>query len=127
MTYKRIPAVIHKDGTSRIQICRKETDPLSYSILKAMGRYTGVEAAVNTSLNVGTPIVHSPEQAIEALRKSKGLTGLVLVEENGDTYICWHTIKVGIKDGGLQLNSWMRERNEIRNPRENSIVPHRNI
>lgn len=123
--YKKIPAVIHKDGTSRIQICRKESDPLSYAILKAVGRYTGIEAAVNTSLNVGTPIVHSPEQAILALHRSKGLTGLVMVEENGDTYFCWHNIQSDIKDGGRQLNSWIREWDEQRNRTKKRAVQDR--
>jgi carbamoyltransferase len=82
-----VPAVIHVDGTSRIQIVRKESDPLCYAILKALGRRLGVEAAVNTSLNIGTPIVQSPEQAIEALRRSRGLAGLVLVSEEGTAHL----------------------------------------
>jgi len=101
-----IPAVIHKDGTSRIQICRKETDPLSYTILKAMKKYLGVEVAVNTSLNVGTPIVHSPSQAIKAMHRSKGLTGLLMIEENGNVYLVWHNIIKPPKDGGKKLMKW---------------------
>jgi len=105
-SYKTIPAVIHKDGTSRIQVCRKETDPLSYAILKALNKYIGVEAAVNTSLNVGTPIVHSVEQAINAMHRSKGLTALLMVEENGEAYLVWHTIIQAPKDGGKKLLEW---------------------
>ncbi len=104
---ERIPAVIHKDGTSRIQICRQETDPLSYAILKSMGQYVGVEAIVNTSLNVGTPIVHSPEQAITAMKRSKGMTGLIMVEEGGDTYLIWHDVDSYPKDNGKQLKKWI--------------------
>lgn len=105
-SYKLIPAVVHKDGTSRIQICRQETDPLSYAILKAMKKYLGVELAVNTSLNVGTPIVHSPSQTIKALHRSKGLTGLFMIEENGDAYLVWHNIIKTPKDGGAKLTEW---------------------
>jgi len=32
--YGLVPAVIHRDGTSRIQIVREETDPVSYAILR---------------------------------------------------------------------------------------------
>jgi carbamoyltransferase len=107
-SYEFIPAVVHKDGTSRIQICREETDPLSYAILKAMKKYLGVELAVNTSLNVGTPIVHSPSQTIEAMNRSKGLTGLLMIEENGDAYLVWHNVIKPPKDGGVKLIEWLK-------------------
>ncbi|WP_163711795.1 carbamoyltransferase C-terminal domain-containing protein [Mangrovibacterium lignilyticum] len=108
-SYAIIPSVIHVDGTSRIQICRKETDPLTYAILKSLKQYIGVEVAVNTSLNVGTPIVHSPEQAIQTLYRSKGLSALVLVENNGDAHLIWHAVDKPPKDAGKQLGSWYEE------------------
>ena len=49
---EKIPAVIHADGTGRIQIVRAEDDPLTYAYLKALGRHIGVEISVNTSFNV---------------------------------------------------------------------------
>ena len=104
-----VPAVIHKDGTSRIQIVRKETDPFSYAILKAIGRRLGVEVAVNTSLNVGTPIVQTPAQAIMALHRSRGLTGLLLVGHNGKAHLVWHNVEKPPKDAGLWLRQWIRE------------------
>jgi carbamoyltransferase len=104
-----VPAVIHKDGTSRIQIVRKETDPFSYAILKSIGRRLGVEVAVNTSLNVGTPIVQTPEQAIMALHRSRGLTGLLLVGQNGKAHLVWHNIEKSPKDAGRRLRQWIRE------------------
>src|SRR5262249_34839339 len=39
----KIPAVIHADGTGRIQIVREADDPLTYAYLKALGRRIGVE------------------------------------------------------------------------------------
>ena len=113
VSYKLIPSVIHKDGTSRIQICRQDTDPVSYAILKAMKKYLGVELAVNTSLNVGTPIVHSPSQAINAMHRSKGLTGLLMIEENGNVYLTWHNIIKPPKDGGQKLMQYLH--NNCRN------------
>ena len=49
---EKIPAVIHADGTGRIQIVRAEDDPLAYAYLKALGHRIGVEMSINTSYNV---------------------------------------------------------------------------
>jgi carbamoyltransferase len=107
--YGLVPAVIHKDGTSRIQIVREETDSFSFAILKAMGRRQGMEVAVNTSLNVGTPIVQTPEQAINALHRSRGMTGLLLVGSNGKVHLVWHNVFKPPKDSGYQLKKWIRQ------------------
>nr|AHZ46195.1 carbamoyltransferase [uncultured bacterium N27-1E] len=88
-TKERIPAVIHEDGTARIQIVRPEHDPLSYACLEAMGRRTGVEVLVNTSLNVGAPIAQDAQQALETLRRAKGMDGLVMVGEDGTALAVW--------------------------------------
>jgi len=82
-----IPAVIHVDGTSRIQIVRSETNPLIYAYLKAMKKYTGVEVSVNTSLNVGGPIVQTPAQALKIFSKAKGLDGMVMVGASGEAFL----------------------------------------
>jgi len=84
---KHIPAVLHADGTSRIQIVREEINPLMFSFLKAMKKYCGVEVAVNTSLNIGGPIVQTPEQAIKLFKKARDLDGIVMVGEDGDTFL----------------------------------------
>ena len=52
---------------------RAEDDPLTYAYLKALGRHIGVELSVNTSFNVAGPIAQTPQQAIDTLRRSKGL------------------------------------------------------
>lgn len=105
--HQKIPAVIHKDGTSRLQIVREETDSLMYAYLKAMGRYTGVEASVNTSLNVGAPIAQTPRQALETLRRSQGMHGLFLVSREGDVFLAWHHITLPPKDAGATLARWL--------------------
>jgi carbamoyltransferase len=84
-----IPAVIHYDGTSRIQIVRAENNRLMYEYLKALGKYIGVEVSINTSLNVGSPIVQTPEQAIQIFKRTKGLDGIVMVGEEGDAFMVW--------------------------------------
>jgi carbamoyltransferase len=106
---RHIPAVIHRDGTSRIQIVREDTDPFTHAYLRAMGRRCGVEVSVNTSLNVAGPIVQTPEQALEALRRSKAMDGVLLIGEEGDAWLAWHTVAVPPKDGGRRLAEWVGE------------------
>ena len=107
--YDLIPAVIHRDGTSRLQIVREDVDPLIHAYLKAMGRRTGVEVSVNTSLNVGSPIVQSPEQALAALQKSHGLHALFLVADDGACLVAWHNAESKSKDSGRQLLQWIED------------------
>lgn len=63
---KRIPAVIHVDGTARIQTVSKEREPLVASMLNAFAASTGVPVVLNTSLNSGgRPMVDDPRDALE--------------------------------------------------------------
>jgi len=97
--------VIHADGTGRIQIVRAEDDPLTHAYLKALGRRIGVEISVNTSFNVAGPIAQTPQQAIDTLRRSKGLDVVLLVAGNGDIYAAWHG---GARDSG-RFTNWLTE------------------
>jgi carbamoyltransferase len=106
---RRIPAVIHRDGTSRIQIVRAATDPFTHAYLRAMGRHCGVEVSVNTSLNVAGPIVQSPQQALEALRRSKAMDGVLMIGSEGEAWLAWHAVAVPPKDSGRRLGAWLRE------------------
>ncbi len=94
---EKIPAVIHADGTGRIQIVREADDPLTYAYLKALGRRIGVEMSVNTSFNVAGPIAQTPQQAIDTLRRSKGLDVVLLVASDGAVFAAWHG---GERDSG---------------------------
>lgn len=107
--YVTIPAVIHHDGTARVQIVRREHDPFTYAYLKAMGRHLSVEVSVNTSLNVGSPIVQSPEQALVALKKAKALTALLMIADDGETFLAWHQVDQAPKDAGRQLLTWLKD------------------
>ena len=63
---KRIPAVVHVDGTARIQTVDEADEPVVAQLLRALERRTGVPVAVNTSLNTaGRPIVDDPRDALE--------------------------------------------------------------
>ena len=62
----RIPAVVHVDGTARIQTVDRAEEPLIARMLDAVARRTGVPVVVNTSLNtMGRPMVDDPRDALE--------------------------------------------------------------
>jgi len=106
----KIPAVIHADGTGRIQIVHAEDDPLTYAYLKALGRHIGVELSVNTSFNVAGPIAQTPQQAIDTLRRSKGLDVVLLVAGDGGVFAAWHG---GERDSG-RFTGWLAAWNPSR-------------
>ncbi|MCU1676540.1 MAG: carbamoyltransferase, partial [Frankiales bacterium] len=62
----RIPAVVHVDGTSRIQTVHADRQPLLHATISAFAKRTGIPVVVNTSLNTaGRPIVDDPRDALE--------------------------------------------------------------
>ena len=63
---ERIPAVVHVDGSARIQTVDREREPLLARMLDAFEQRTGVPVVVNTSLNTaGRPMVDSARDALE--------------------------------------------------------------
>jgi carbamoyltransferase len=62
----RIPAVVHVDGTARIQTVDAHDEPLVAAMLRAFERRTGIPVVVNTSFNTaGRPMVDTPRDALE--------------------------------------------------------------
>jgi carbamoyltransferase len=67
----RIPAVVHVDGSARIQTIHSETEPLVHRMLSRLDALTGVPVVVNTSLNTaGRPMVDDPRDALECFGSS---------------------------------------------------------
>jgi carbamoyltransferase len=63
---ERIPAVVHVDGTARVQTVSDADSPLVAELLRAFERRTGLPVVVNTSLNTaGRPMVDTPFDALE--------------------------------------------------------------
>ncbi|CAL9622218.1 Decarbamoylnovobiocin carbamoyltransferase [Streptomyces sp. enrichment culture] len=63
---ERIPAVVHVDGTARIQTVDERREPLVARMLRGFERRTGLPVVVNTSLNTaGRPMVDDPRDALE--------------------------------------------------------------
>jgi carbamoyltransferase len=62
----RIPAVVHVDGTARVQTVNAADEPLVARMLEGFHERTGVPVVVNTSLNTaGRPMVDDPRDALE--------------------------------------------------------------
>jgi carbamoyltransferase len=73
-----IPAVVHVDGTARLQTVDRESQPRLHALLGMFGARAGVPVLLNTSFNVaGEPIVCSPSDACRTL-VTADLDGLVL-------------------------------------------------
>lgn len=60
----RIPAVVHVDGTSRVQVVAREHNPRYHELIAHFEDVTGVPMVLNTSFNDSEPIVCSPRDAL---------------------------------------------------------------
>lgn len=59
---EKIPAVVHKDGTSRVQTVNKNQNPGLHEVLSNWYLMTGVPVLLNTSLNIkGQPLLNDAE------------------------------------------------------------------
>ncbi|UQX03780.1 carbamoyltransferase C-terminal domain-containing protein [Streptomyces sp. RerS4] len=68
---ERIPAVVHVDGTARIQTVDRAREPLVARMLTEFEKRTGLPVVVNTSLNTaGRPMVDDPRDALECFGSS---------------------------------------------------------
>jgi len=65
------PAVVHIDGTARVQTVALEQNPVVFELLRAFASIDGLPMLLNTSLNgEDEPIVETPEEAIELFKKT---------------------------------------------------------
>ncbi|ELS02563.1 putative carbamoyl transferase, NodU family [Xenococcus sp. PCC 7305] len=67
---KTIPAVTHVDGTSRIQTVQSSSNPKYHKLIKEFEKITEVPILLNTSLNKLEPIVCSPQDAVNTMKKA---------------------------------------------------------
>mgnify|MGYP001583433404 FL=1 len=66
-----IPAVVHVDGSARVQTVDKISNPRYRLLLETFGRQTGVPVLLNTSFNVNEPIVCTPDEAINCFLRTE--------------------------------------------------------
>jgi carbamoyltransferase len=63
-----VPAIVHVDGTGRLQTLTAETNGRFYELVKQFHDQTGVPVLLNTSFNrMGQPIAETPAEAIETM------------------------------------------------------------
>ena len=61
---EKYPAIVHRDGTSRVQTVTREQHPGLYRLLTQWKKNTGCPMLLNTSLNIkGKPIVNNKSDA----------------------------------------------------------------
>jgi carbamoyltransferase len=80
---QQIPAVVHANGTARVQTVTRTQNRFLADLLVAFAGHTGIPVLLNTSLNVkGEPICGTAAAAIDCLRRT-GLDALLL----GDRWV----------------------------------------
>lgn len=70
--YKKLPALVHVDGTTRPQSVLKETNQKYYNLISEFKKLSGFPVIMNTSFNgKGEPIVCNPIDAIKSFYSNK--------------------------------------------------------
>jgi carbamoyltransferase len=68
---KDVPAVVHFDGSGRVQTVSKETNPDYHMVISEFEKITGVPIVLNTSFNInGEPIALTPDDALNTFFNS---------------------------------------------------------
>lgn len=106
------PAVIHADGTSRVQTVTRDANPGYYDLIKAFGLRTGCSVLLNTSFNdKDEPIVETEEDAMNCMLRT-GLDAVVLGDRlvsrttatrSPDVALLRHQIEERVQSSYLQL------------------------
>ena len=82
-----IPAVVHVDGTGRLQTVSKDDNPTFWLLIDAFRRRTGIPLVLNTSFNENEPIVNRPDEALDCFLRTAMdalvLLDYVLIRRNG--------------------------------------------
>jgi carbamoyltransferase len=86
----RIPAVIHRDGTARVQLVWRSANPRFHELISCFFARTEIPLVLNTSFNDSEPIVCTPAHAIATFR-STGIDALFM----GDIYLTSQTCPGG--------------------------------
>jgi len=66
----RVPAVVHKDGTGRLQTVDRMHCSWFVDMLEAWKDKSGCPILLNTSFNDREPIVETPQDAIDCFEKT---------------------------------------------------------
>jgi carbamoyltransferase len=81
ITYQIAPAIIHADGTCRVQTLTPAQNPILHQALVHIGKETGAPILMNTSFNfAGEAMVDTPDDAIRSFKVS----GMDVLYINGE-------------------------------------------
>lgn len=83
-----IPAVVHVDGTGRLQTVTRRDNRLYYHLICEFEALTGIPIVLNTSFNENEPIVCSPDEALECFLRTKMdllVLGRTLIRRNTES------------------------------------------
>ena len=100
---KRIPGIVHVDGSARVHTVDPTVEPLFYKLIKEFETRTGVPLVLNTSFNSnGAPIVETPEDALNALNEMK-LDALAI-----GPYLVWRDLTLkGETDEAVEVTAFL--------------------
>ena len=66
----RIPAVVHADGSARVQTVARSANPRYWALIAEVEKLTGIPVVLNTSFNENEPIVCTPEHAVDCFLRT---------------------------------------------------------
>lgn len=66
----KLPAVVHVDGTGRLQTVRGDENTLYRQLIATFARSSGIGCVLNTSLNENEPVVDTPPQALDCFLRT---------------------------------------------------------
>ena len=68
---KLVPAIVHVDGSGRLQTVNNNQNKLYYNLIKEFYKITNIPILLNTSFNENEPIVCKPEEALNCFLRTK--------------------------------------------------------
>jgi carbamoyltransferase len=71
ITKKNYPAIVHVDGSSRIQTVNKKSNLKFYNLIKRFYEKFSCPLLLNTSLNIDEPICESPYDTIKSFGRTR--------------------------------------------------------
>jgi carbamoyltransferase len=81
----KIPAVVHVDGSGRLQTVASKTNPRYHKLISKFFKQTGVPIVLNTSFNENEPVVCKPDEALDCFLRTNMdvlVLGNVIVSRN---------------------------------------------
>jgi len=66
----KVPAVVHLDGTARLQTVTENDNKWYYNFIKSWEEKSGVPIILNTSFNDREPICETPTHAVNCFLKT---------------------------------------------------------